>query len=96
MLRTLADRLAAYTEKETADVKGNRFYESWVDNAKQLAGLLPQLNLTNDPQINALAIEITNAFDKPALHYRDNAEDRATATQRANELTRKLASLFGN
>lgn len=96
VLRTLADRLAAYTEKETADVKGNRFYESWVDNAKEIAALLPQLNLTNDPAINALAEEIATAFDKPALHYRDNAEDRAAATQRANELTRKLAGLFGN
>jgi hypothetical protein len=96
VLRTLADRLAAYTEKETADVKGNRFYESWVDNVKEIAQLLPQLNLTNDPAINALANEIAGAFDKPALHYRDNSEDRATATQRANELTRKLAGLFGN
>ena len=94
VLRTLADRLAAYTEKETADVKGNRFYESWVDNVKEIAQLLPSLNLTNDPAISALANEIAASFDKPALHYRDNAEDRMLATQRANELTRKLAGLL--
>jgi hypothetical protein len=93
-LRTLADRLARYSENETAQVKGNRFYESWVDNVKELAGLLPQLNLVGDPTIAAVTAEIEQVFDKPALHYRDSFEDRTAATKKATELSARLAALF--
>lgn len=94
-LRTLADRLGAYTEKELADAKGNRYYESWVENVKEMAALLPQLNLTNDPRLNDMAASIAASFDKPSAHYKDNMESRLDATRKANELAAKLGALFG-
>lgn len=93
-LRTLSERLHSYTEKELADTKNNRYYEAWVDNVKEMAGLLPQLNLTNDPRLNALADEIGKSFDQPALHYRDSMEARIGATQKANDIARRLSALF--
>lgn len=45
----LRDRLEAYEE---ADQK--RLYESWVDNVKAVADLLPKLNIAGDPRLDAL------------------------------------------
>lgn len=93
-LQVLASRLQSYTENEAGGAKGNRYYESWVENVKEMAALLPQLNLTNDPRLEGLDKVIMDTFSQPAGFYRDNFEARQTATQKANELSRRLASLF--
>lgn len=93
-VKTMADRLTEYTAKETADAKGNRFYESWVANVQEMASMIPQLNITGDPALNALAEEAKElAFGNP-LHFKDNFEARTTATTKARELSAKLSSLL--
>lgn len=92
-VKVMADRLREYTRKEDADEK-RAFYESWVSNVQEMATLLPQLNLTNDPAIAQIAAEITAAFDKPALFYKDNYEARQSAATKAADIASKLSSLF--
>lgn len=96
-LKTMADRMAAYSEKVDAnDPKSPaRFYDSWVTNVQEIAGLLPQLNVTGDPRLEALAKEAaTIAAGDPAA-FRNTHDKRVEATARTNELLGRLHDLFG-
>lgn len=92
-VKTMAERLAEYTRKEDGNEK-RAFYESWIANVQEMATLLPQLNLTNDPAIAQIAAEITEAFAEKPTFYKDNYEARRQATQKARDISAKLASLF--
>lgn len=92
-VRLMAERLNAYTEKEGNDEK-RAYYDSWVSNVQEMAVLLPQLNITNDPAIAAITEEIKTAFDKPALFYKDNIHQRNAAAAKAADIASRLSSLF--
>lgn len=92
-LKIAVDRLSDYTRKEDNDEK-RAYYESWVNNAKEMAALLPQLNLTNDPAITAIAEEIKQAMPESALFYKDNISQRKDAARKVNDIAAKLSSLF--
>lgn len=92
-LKIAVDRLNDYTRKEDNDEK-RAYYESWVNNAKEMAALLPQLNLTNDPAITAIAEEIKAAMPESALFYKDNISQRKDAARKVNDIAAKLSSLF--
>ena len=92
-LRTAVDRLNEYTRKEDNDEK-RAYYESWVNNAKEMASLLPQLNLTNDPAIDQIAKDISAAMPESAQYYKDNISQRKQAAAKVNDIASKLASLF--
>ena len=92
-LKIAVDRLNDYTRKEDNDEK-RAYYESWVNNAKEMAALLPQLNLTNDPAITAIAEEIKQAMPESALFYKDNISQRKDAARKVNDIAAKLSSLF--
>ena len=94
-LRTAVDRLNEYTRKEDNDEK-RAYYESWVNNAKEMAALLPQLNLTNDPVITQIAKDISAAMPESAQYYKDNIHQRKDAAKKVNDIASKLASLFSN
>jgi hypothetical protein len=54
----LYDKVAHYIDR-----LGNpdaRFHSSLVENARELCGMLPRLNFTNDPQLAALCREVEN------------------------------------
>ena len=96
-VKTMADRFSEYTRKEDADEK-RAFYESWVANVQEMADLLPQLNLTNDPTLAKIAEDIKEAF--PAViapsFYKDNYEERTKATAKARDIAATLSSLFSD
>jgi len=92
-VKLMADRLNEYTRREDADEK-RAFYDSWVSNVQEMAALLPQLNITNDPALTSIAKEIMATFDKPASFYKDNSEARRDAASKAADITSRLASLF--
>lgn len=92
---TMAIRLKAYTLKEDADDKTKKFYDSWVLNVRELAELMPQLNIAGDPVLAALAEEAkTIASEEPAA-YKNGRASREHATQQAESLAARLAQLFG-
>lgn len=93
---TMADRLKSYTLKEDIDDKSKKFYDSWVLNVRELAGLMPQLNITGDPQLAALAEEAKAlAAHDPAM-YKTGRTTRENATAQAESLAARLAALFGS
>ena len=94
-LKIAVDRLNDYTRKEDNDEK-RAYYESWVNNAKEMAALLPQLNLTNDPAIDQIAKDISAAMPESAQYYKDNIHQRKDAAKKVNDIASKLASLFSN
>ena len=36
-----------------------KFYESWVDNIKELIDLIPSINLANDPELSRIGQKLT-------------------------------------
>ena len=46
----LKTRLQEYTNGEVT-----KFYDSWIDNIKELAGLIPSINVANDPDLKVMA-----------------------------------------
>jgi len=93
-VKTMAERLAGYTKAEDDDVKGARFYDSWVGNVQEMASLIPQLNITGDPALAALAKEAAEiAKDEPGK-YRADKTLRDSATERAQSIASRLATLF--
>lgn len=49
----MADRLKHYGKEE-----GDRFYDAWIENVQELAKLLPNFNLTDDPEYTKLVARI--------------------------------------
>lgn len=95
-VKTMADRLANYTTQEDADTKGARFYDAWISNVQEMASLIPQLNITGDPALAALAKEAGElAKDKPDT-YRFDRTKRTDASAKAADIASRLANLFAD
>lgn len=92
---TMADRLKTYTAKEDTDDKTKKFYDSWISNVRELAELMPQLNLTGDPALAALAEEARLLAQDDPTAYKHSRDLRTDATVKAESLAAKLAQLFG-
>ena len=72
------------------------FRNSLVENLRDLCKLLPLLNLTNDPQLNQLRVEVDtrlNAYDPDDL--RDNKLERAKVAQAAADIQRRMSAFMG-
>lgn len=92
---TMAARLKAYTAKEDTDDKTKKFYDSWVLNVQELAGLMPQLNITGDHTLAALAEEAKALAGEEPAAYKNGRATRENATKQAESLAARLAQLFG-
>lgn len=92
----MADRLKTYNENEQADMKGNKFYDSWVDNVRRQAALMPQLNITNDPALAALAAEAAAMVEGETALFKNDHVVRTSATVRAEAIGAKLKALFAD
>ena len=95
-VKTMADRLASYTKAEDEEVKGARFYDSWVLNVQEMATLMPQLNITGDPALAALAKEAGEIAAGEANAFRFDREVRSNATAQAQSIAARLANLFAD
>lgn len=72
------------------------FRDSLVENARDLAEVLPALNFTGDPALDALATELADKLGKhePETLRQDPVARRETC-EAARDIDKKLASLFG-
>lgn len=93
---TMAIRLKAYTQKEDTDDKTKKFYDSWVLNVREMAELMPQLNIAGDPALAALAEEAKLIANEEPAVYKNGRATRENATQQAESLAAKLVAMFGN
>ena len=93
-VKLMIDRLEEYNVKEDADTKNNKFYDSWIDNVRKQARLIPQLNITDDPELAALGQECLDLVADDTALFKGNRSVRETATQKADSIAAKLKSLF--
>jgi hypothetical protein len=90
------ERLTAYeVDPETGKVVGGVFRDSLVENVRDLVNLLPSLNLTNDPQLDALAVELRELCRYDAAALRAEPAFRAEVAEKAGEVMRKAKGWLG-
>ncbi len=90
----MAEKLSAYKQ---ASAKGERsegvFRDSLVDNVRELAAILPALNLTDDPNLAAVADRITRELTAvDAEHLRIDARARATVAASAAAIAAQVGA----
>lgn len=93
-VKLMIDRLEEYNAKEDADTKNNKFYDSWIDNVRKQARLIPQLNITDDPELAALGQECLDLVADDTALFKGDRQVRETATQKADGIAAKLKALF--
>lgn len=74
-----------------AGEKGGKFHDTLVSNVAELVELLPKLNLTNDPEIDALGKAMGQLVQVPAETLRTSPEAREVTRKKAAELAKRMA-----
>lgn len=89
----MAEKLAAYGTK---DGKRNWFTDSMVENIRELADLLPDFNLTNDPGLAQITERIKRELcTEDADSLRKNEEARETVKKSADDILKDVSALLG-
>lgn len=97
-MREVWQRLYDHVSKmaERLSIPDAVFRNSLVENIRDLCKLLPLLNLTNDPQLDKLRLEVDlrlNAHDPDDL--RDSNVVRAKVAQAAQDIQRRMSAFMG-
>jgi hypothetical protein len=72
-----------------------RLRDSLLGNIKEVLGLMPSLNLSGDPDIENLRIEVENSIKGISVEsLRDNESLRNQTAERASEIIKKLQGYF--
>lgn len=93
VLQHMTDKLATYQPANKS--KGQKavgiFRDSLVTNIKELADLLPSLNVANDPKLHKLSVSLASlAGDYDPNDLRNDASTRASAQHEANRILNTL------
>jgi hypothetical protein len=97
-MRDAFDRVAKLVERYATRLATpeNTFRASMVEDSRDLADLLPKLNLTGDPQLDALAQRlVTELCPYEAEQLRSDPLARNAAYRAALSMKSDLASFFG-
>lgn len=89
----MADRLASYTVDDATGKVTNYFRDSLVENIKELADLIPRLNLTGDANLTAIGQRMAAELAKHQPDTLRNSEKARSETRKAAEAM--LADLAG-
>lgn len=92
----LADKLDNYGVKGDGDKRGAFFKNSTIENLREIAALLPAMNLTADARLDGLAREILDklgAYDADSLRE-DETLRRSTADD-AKAIMAKMSAYYG-
>lgn len=72
-----------------------RFHDTLVTNVKEVVDILPKLNLTGDPELEALVAEVRKGLTKFGPQaLRDDDEKRASTAKRAAEIAAKMSGFM--
>lgn len=83
-------------DKDGKEKKENPFRDTLVSNVRDIAGLLPLLNVTGDPKLNQLATEITGKLTlKEPQELRDDGKARKKVAKDARTILEDMKSLMG-
>lgn len=87
-LSNMTDKLSSYDPKKKGD-KGRIagcFRDSLVENVRELADLIPNLNITDSPHIARLADQLATLSDVSPKDLRTDSKTRATVNQEATRI----------
>lgn len=96
-MKDLWNRVYAKVEhiaQKLADPKAI-FRDSMIDNAKDLCDLLPRLNFTDDPRLEALRVEIEGKLIKNPEILRLHPEIRRDTAADAKAIMDKMSAIMG-
>jgi len=92
----MSERIAALSEYKDGNGKKTKFYDSVVENVRELADLLPAFNLTSDPKLDALIKRIQSELCvEDAEGLKENPKAREAVKQSADEIVAAVAGIFG-
>jgi hypothetical protein len=84
------------TEYQSDPEKKSRYSDSWVDNVRELAGLLPAFNLTGDPKLTAITDRILKELcAEDAQSLKGNHEARKSVAKSAEDILADVTKFFG-
>ena len=96
MCRLYADSGAATDKNEDMAAVIEIATEATDELVAAMAGLIPQLNITGDPALAALAKEAATIALGEANAFRFDRELRSNATAQAQSIAARLANLFAD
>jgi len=71
-----------------------RIFDSMVDGVRKLADTIPALNFMDDPKLNDIAYEIRLELSPNAILLRDSEYEREVVSTKADDILRKLGTLY--
>ena len=69
-------------------------FDSMVDGVRKLADTIPALNFMDDPKLNDIAYEIRLELSPNAILLRDSEYEREVVSTKADDILRKLGTLY--
>lgn len=91
VVANMQERLSVPLDEKGKAAKGGKFHDTLVTNVAELIELLPRLNLTNDPNIDAAAKAMMGLVQHPAETLRVSPEAREATRAKAAALAKKMA-----
>lgn len=88
----MKDRLESFRRDPVTNKVENRFRDTLVTNIRDLVDIMPRLNMTGDPDLETMRIELEKSlcqYDAQAL--RDDAELRRQTAQEAEKILGQMA-----
>lgn len=89
----MATRLKEYQPGTKEERAKGAFKASLVENVRELAGLLPALNLTGDSRLAALADDMAALCQHDAAKLKDSDNDRAKIAAEAERVAERAAAV---
>ena len=73
-----------------------RIFDSMVDGVRQLADTIPALNFTGDEDLDRIAFQIRTELSPNAILLRDSEYEREVVSTKADDILRKLGTLYAS
>ena len=73
-----------------------RIFDTMVDGVRQLADTIPALNFMDDPKLNELAEDIRIGLNANTILLRDSEYEREVVTNKAEDILRKLGTIYAS
>ena len=73
-----------------------RIFDTMVDGVRQLADTIPALNFMDDPKLNELAEDIRVGLNANTILLRDSEYEREVVTNKAEDILRKLGTIYAS
>jgi len=95
-VKHLADKLSSYGSKADGAGRGGFFKNSTIENLREIAGLLPAMNLTGDSRLDSLAREIMdNLVYQDAESLREDETLRQNTATQAKAIMDRMSAYYG-